>query len=225
MDVPGGPGVVGAIKAGTGISITPDGTISVNGAENITKLVAGDNCTLTPATGVGAVTVTFTGGGGPGPDVPAGTVMSFFQASAPTGWTKNTNYNNVAVRVVSGGGGGGGGSQDFTTVFSSVPVTGTVAVSGVSVSGTVQGTVLSVAQIGSHSHTVRARGASAPTSFQGTPNPGETSMANLTTSAAGSNVAHSHSFNGAVAGGNATFTGNSLNLAVRYVDCILCTKN
>ncbi len=30
MEVPGGPGVVGAIKAGTNISITPDGTISAS---------------------------------------------------------------------------------------------------------------------------------------------------------------------------------------------------
>lgn len=45
--------------------------------------------------------------------VPAGTAMVFFQAAAPTGWTKSTTHNNKALRVVSGTGGGNGGSHDL----------------------------------------------------------------------------------------------------------------
>lgn len=224
MDVPGGPGVVGAVKGGTGVTVSADGTVSINAAENVTKLVAGANCTLTPASGVGAVTITFTGGGGSGPDVPPGTVMSFYQANAPTGWTKQTNFNDVAVRVVSGAGGNVGGSLAFSSVFTSLPVTGSVNVSGVGVSGTVGSTVISVAQLASHTHTVRARGAPGPNTFQGQTNPGEVGQG-VTSNASGSSVGHSHSFSGATAGGSATFTGNPLNLAVRYVDCIICTKN
>lgn len=50
--------------------------------------------------------------------IPAGTVMLFFQASAPTGWTQVTTQNNKALRVVSGTGAGTGGSIAFTTAFS-----------------------------------------------------------------------------------------------------------
>lgn len=45
------------------------------------------------------------------PSVPAGSVMSFFQASAPVGWTQVTTHNNKMLRVVSGAGGGSGGSH------------------------------------------------------------------------------------------------------------------
>jgi hypothetical protein len=60
--------------------------------------------------------------------IPAGTQMLFCQASAPTGWTQNTNegdVHNKALRVVKTAGGGGGGSQSFTSAFSksrSVPL-------------------------------------------------------------------------------------------------------
>tara|TARA_R110000823_G_scaffold201784_1_gene332630 strand:+ start:5256 stop:5864 length:609 start_codon:yes stop_codon:yes gene_type:complete len=41
----------------------------------------------------------------------SGTVMSFFQASAPTGWTQVTASDNAMLRVVSGTGGGTGGTD------------------------------------------------------------------------------------------------------------------
>lgn len=48
-----------------------------------------------------------------------GTRMMFAQTSAPTGWTKDTtNYNNHAIRVVTGTA-STGGSVDFTTAFAS----------------------------------------------------------------------------------------------------------
>lgn len=47
-----------------------------------------------------------------GTAIPSGTVMVFFQASAPTGWTKSTAHDGKALRVVSGTGGGSGGSTD-----------------------------------------------------------------------------------------------------------------
>ncbi|MGY2987724.1 hypothetical protein [Bradyrhizobium sp. USDA 4508] len=54
-----------------------------------------------------------TGGGG----VPSGTVMVFYQAAAPTGWTKLTTQNDKALRVVSGAGGVAGGTNPFSTVM------------------------------------------------------------------------------------------------------------
>ena len=44
----------------------------------------------------------------------SGTVMLFWQAAAPTGWTKLTTQNNKALRVVSGTGGGTGGTTSMT---------------------------------------------------------------------------------------------------------------
>jgi hypothetical protein len=46
---------------------------------------------------------------------PSGTVMVFYQAAAPTGWTKSTAQNNKALRVVSGSGGGTGGTWDLSS--------------------------------------------------------------------------------------------------------------
>jgi len=46
-----------------------------------------------------------------GGDIPAGTVMLFYQATAPAGWTKIGSLDDVMVRVVSGDGGGSGGSD------------------------------------------------------------------------------------------------------------------
>jgi len=52
--------------------------------------------------------------------IPSGTVMLFYQSTAPTGWTRITNQNNKAIRVVGSGGGGTGGSNTFTSAFASV---------------------------------------------------------------------------------------------------------
>lgn len=43
--------------------------------------------------------------------IPAATVMLFFQAAAPVGWTKLTTQNDRALRIVSGAGGGTGGTN------------------------------------------------------------------------------------------------------------------
>lgn len=50
--------------------------------------------------------------------VPSGTTMLFYNAAAPTGWTKLTaGADDRAIRVVSGSGGVGGGAVGFSTVF------------------------------------------------------------------------------------------------------------
>ena len=56
--------------------------------------------------------------------IPPGSKMLFYQASAPTGWTKLTTHNNKTLRVVSGNGGGSGGNSSFTSAFAqrTVPV-------------------------------------------------------------------------------------------------------
>ena len=49
--------------------------------------------------------------------IPQGTVWVFYQANAPTGWTKSTAQDNKALRVVSGNGGGAGGTNGFTSMM------------------------------------------------------------------------------------------------------------
>jgi microcystin-dependent protein len=88
------------------------------------------------------------------PSVPPGSVVLFYQADAPTGWTKVTTQNNKALRVVSGTGGGTGGTTNFTSVFTSRTPSGSVSGGSVSVSisGNTGSTALSVAQLPPHNH-------------------------------------------------------------------------
>lgn len=89
MVSPGGPGVLGAVKSGTGILIAGDGTISVNPATNVTQLLAGTNITLNPANGFGAVTITAGGGGG-------GTITG---VAAGTNLSGGGNSGNVTLSL------------------------------------------------------------------------------------------------------------------------------
>jgi hypothetical protein len=256
MATPGGPGVIGAVKAGVGIAIATDGTISLDPNEVVAKLVAGANVSLVPSTGVGTVTINAIPEAAG--DFPPGTITLFVQSSAPLGWVQVNSQNNKAIRVVNGSGGGSGGSQPFTSVFTSVPVTGSVSFSGLSVSGgstnTVSQTPSGSVQLGSlsvsatsidqnqmpgHSHSYARRPASGQKS--GNQNGvGDVDFNNQTGAAGGggghshsvsgsgsfngNNMSHSHSVNASVSG-NGSFSGNAINLAVQYVDAILCSKS
>jgi hypothetical protein len=147
----------------------------------------------------------------------SGTVMLFGQTSAPTGWTKDTtNYNNSALRIVTGSA-STGGSVDFSTAFASQTPSGTV-----SVSGSAGNTTLSTPQIPSHSHpvTLNFNQYSAPaTGFSGGNTPNTSGPAN--TGNTGGGGAHNHPLTIS----SSTFSGNAINLAVKYVDVIRATKN
>lgn len=132
------------------------GTLSVKDTVN----VAG-NVTISSNGVVAATSYTGNGSGLTGVDpFEANTSMIFNQASAPTGWTKQTGsaLANTAMSIVTGSGGGTGGSDSFYSTFSGSRNTGsgTLPVSGVpvtgSVSGTVGGTSLSTPTIASHRH-------------------------------------------------------------------------
>lgn len=69
--------------------------------------------------------------------IPVGTLMLFAQTAAPTGWTKNTSYNNHGLRVVSGSA-STSGSIDYDVVFARTAT---------------DSHTLTLAQIPSHSHT------------------------------------------------------------------------
>jgi hypothetical protein len=150
--------------------------------------------------------------------------MIFAQTSAPTGWTKDTsNYNNSGLRVVTGSA-STGGSVDFTTAFASQTPTGSVSIT--SVSGSAGATTLSTPQIPSHNHrqtfntSSSADGAngSGATNLVG----GSTASPNYTQNTGGGG-SHTHPFS--FSSGSGTFSGNAINLAVKYVDVIRATKD
>lgn len=153
--------------------------------------------------------------------IPSGTVMLFYQAAAPTGWTQITTQNNKALRVVSGTGGGTGGSLAFTTAFASRSITGSVSINAIS--GSAGATTLSINQIPAHSHGVSA--APGPSSQGGlqTNWAGFTNRAYYATPNAGGGGSHDHPFS--FSSGSASFSGTALDLAVQYIDLIIASKN
>ena len=90
----------------------------------------------------------------PSESIPSGSVILFYQESAPTGWTKVTTQDNKALRVVSGTGGGTGGSTNFTSVFTSRTPSGSVSGGNVSISisGSTSNHSLTVGQLPRHVH-------------------------------------------------------------------------
>ena len=131
--------------------------------------------------------------------IPSGTVMLFWQANAPTGWTKITSQNDKAFRVVSGSGGGTGGDVAFETAFSSQTVAGTNA-----------GVAISIAQMPSHTHNFTASvgeiGGGGGGALQAY-NP-------VSTTSTGGGGTHTHAF-----------SGTAINLNVSYCNIILCSKD
>lgn len=158
------------------------------------------------------------------------TAWVFYQASAPTGWTKVTTHNNKALRVVSGTGGGSAGTNAFTSTMSSFTIGGTL-----SSSSATGGTELTTAQLASHTHPsngVQLNAVPALTnpagSFIGW-NGGDvrraagwtrTSPITGETGTVPNGVSHNHPFSG-----SGTVPNQSVSIAVQYIDVIVCTFN
>lgn len=133
--------------------------------------------------------------------LPSGTALVFFNVTAPPGWTQNVTSLDRAIRVVGGAGGGTGGSVLFQDAFKSQAV-----------SGSNSATTLTESQIPSHRHAMAgaAGGAFQASGFVGS----DVTSMSYPTGATGGGGSHIH-----------TFTGTAMNLAVRYLDMILCTKD
>lgn len=145
--------------------------------------------------------------------IPQNSASVFFQAAAPTGWTKSTSYNDYALRVVSGTGGGTGGSTAFSSIFptSLRPVTQP----GVPMTGTVGNHTLTVPQVAAHSHPNPAT--------RLTPGGGDVASgagwtrSTPTTGNTGGGGAHNHPFSG-----TCNFSG-SFDMRITYMNVILCS--
>lgn len=176
----------------------------------------------TPTATTDAVTKAYADSLVSGSGFASGTTLLFYQAAAPTGWTQITTHNNKAMRVVSSTGGGSGGSVAFTTAFASQTPAGSLTVSG-----SVGAYTLGINEIPSHSHSISPPYsqfvADVGTGGNITPVGGSTLQSNAvfptSTGSSGSSNSHSHGFTG-----SGTFTGTAINLAVQYVDIIMCSK-
>ena len=148
---------------------------------------------------------------------PSGTRMIFQQTNAPTGWTKDTSdVNQRALRVVSGTA-GSGGSVDFTTAFASNRSTSGGSVSNHTLTKTQLPAILGrfgidafINGVGDFTNPT----GSASKFINNTPSNGPPGTTNVATLDIGDATAHNHGF-----------TNPTVNLAVRYLDVIICDKD
>ena len=212
-----GTNVVEVLKAipvaagGTGLAtLTANNVLLGNGTSTVQFVSPSTNGNVLTANGTTWVSSTPAPGG---TVIPAGTVMIFGQTAAPTGFTKLTNQDNAALRVVSGSA-STGGSVDFSTAFASQAVTVTA------VSGSAGATTLSTSQIPSHAH-FNILAPQAPGSGDGVPQSptGSQSQRSSTMASEGGGASHTHTFSFSSA------TANAINLAVKFVDVIRATKD
>lgn len=136
---------------------------------------------------------------------PSGTQMLFIQAAAPTGWTKVTDHDDKALRIVSGEGGGTGGDLAFSSAFDSRTIDAAIG-----------DTTLTIAQIPAHSHSVNTGHYDENGGSQNFISRVARGVITLTGSvtATGSSQPHTHSA-----------TVSAFNLAVQYVDAIIARKD
>ena len=239
-----GSNVVDAVKLGT-MSEQNDNAVDISGGE-ITGLT---NLTTTAAT-IGGGDLNVTGliklngdqgtvnqylGSNAGADptwqtipaaavvIPAGTRMLFQQTAAPTGWVKQTTYDNYALRVVSGTA-TTGGTVAFTTAFTSYSVAIAGTTGNKAAGGTVANHTLSNARIPSHTHSYTKVNSSGTKVASTTKGVAHFTSAAANSGASGGSQAHNHGFTGS--NHNHSFSGSStVNVDVQYVDVIIATKS
>ena len=143
---------------------------------------------------------------------PSGTKMLFRNPTAPTGWIQDTADNDKALRVTNTATLTSGGSQSFTTALaSSRTITG-------SMTGTVAGHTLTIAQIPPHTHSITLRD---PSDTGVAYNPGSSDdrvIGSDNTGSRGGGASHSHGFSG-------NLTLDPIAMDVQYIDVIVATKS
>lgn len=202
---------ISVVSGGTGLeTLTADSVVIGNGTGPVTFVAPGASGNVLTSNGSAWSSALPSG-------FDSGTVTLFGQTTAPTGWTKNTSTGNQhAFRIVTGSV-STGGTVDFTVAFASQTPTGSVSIS--SISGSAGSTTLSTPQIPSHNHPTGRLTNPISAYIAGT-NPG---FLTYNTGPAGGGGSHDHPFSFTSATGS--FSGNAINLAVKYVDAIRATKD
>ena len=176
--------------------------------------------------------------------IPNGSVMAFFQASAPTGWTQVTTQNDKVLRVVSGTGGGTGGDWAMSAGETTSSHGGHVHAGAAHVHShnlSAGAHTLSTSELASHSHqmsnVVHNDITPGPFSPGGTAfvrmgfnrlNPQNGATVNSQNTGGGSS--HSHSLSGSISSGgdgNTSSAGSHTHTiaAPQYIDVIICSKD
>lgn len=147
-------------------------------------------------------------------EFPSGTRMLFQQTAAPTGWTKDTTHNNKALRLVSGSV-SNGGTVAFTSAFTSKTVAGTVG-----------NTALTIAQMPLHGHPARSSSGTSSGDGNGGMLLNNSGNTNFTYDGTPDDT-YGHAIGGTGGGGTHThtFTGTPIDLAVQFVDFVICEKD
>ena len=164
----------------------------------------------------------------------SGTKMIFNQTAAPTGWTKDTtNNNNSALRIVTGTV-GTGGSVDFTTALANKSISAhTLSADSCTLTAhtlSVSNHTLTGCQMPSHSHSYcnwccrcncaysQAHGSGRCCCFRSTGGCGGSQSHNHSMGGTQTHSAHTHTLSGSQ-------THSDINLAVKYVDIIIASKD
>ena len=152
------------------------------------------------------------------PVIPHGSKMLFVQATAPVGWTIDATQNNKALRVVSAAGGATGGTIDFSAAFSSTKLTEDDTHNH---AVTVNLHTLTSAQSGlvEHNHVTNIN-TTAGTAASGS---GGVYAAGATTqNVPAQDAAEGHNHTASSADDTHNHT---VNLDVKYIDAIICTRD
>ena len=190
----------------------------------------GGNITLRSNGQVQATLFTGSGVGLTGVDpFPSGTKQVFYQASAPTGWTKDTTaaLNEAVMSVVTGSGGGTGGSTAFFSSFLATTDkagTDTATVTG-SVAGTVGATTLSTPTIASHTHSLTTHNVRPQEPGQPLIRSGGNSPSGISTGSAGGGGSHTHPFSGSLSSATADVSVTVPAANVKYANVIIAAKD
>ena len=153
-----------------------------------------------------------------------GSRMLFAQSSAPAGWTKDTTYNDYALRVTTGTA-SSGGSVNFSSVMTTQSLAGTATMSGTGLGPTtlttntlplhyhggdwVGGTNAGDVQSPARSYLWGQLTSNSTGAFASSP-----------TSIAWTGGSHTHTISTSSAPAGVTFS-----MAVKYLDVIIATRN
>ena len=165
--------------------------------------------------------------------IPAGSQALFFQGSAPTGWTQNTDasINTTTLQVVTGSGGGTNSGDAFATVFPaskatpSGPITFNNIDSASASAGTlaVGDTTLSTPVLASHAHPVVGGSQSI-----GNRDDNQFTAGTVNLNATGGGGSHTHPISGSltVAGSASTTTALTIpDMELKFANVIACSKS
>ena len=176
--------------------------------------------------------------------IPNGSVMVFFQANAPTGWTKVTSQNDKTLRVVSGTGGGTGGDWAMSAGETTSSHGGHVHAGAAHTHShnlAAGAHTLSTSQLASHNHQMSnvVHNSVNPGPFS----PGGTAFVRMgfnrlnpangavvSSQSTGGGSSHSHSTSGSISSGgdgNTSSAGSHTHTiaAPQYIDVIICSKD